>query len=92
MHTTQTTARTPRAQAIEAHARRLTARQSTPELLAAFLATEDVTITADIARARGWMMDELEHRGDLGFLAVALDLCPTCWGHLDAHDPATGCE
>ena len=91
MHTTQTT-RTPRAQAIEAQARRLTARQSTPELLAAFLATEDVTITADVARARGWMMDELENRGDLGLLAVALDLCPICWGHLDAHDTTTGCE
>lgn len=89
MHTAQTTARTPRAQALDAQARRLTAAQPTGSLLVAFLATEAHPITADIARARGWMMDELETRGDLPLLAVALDLCPTCWAHTDL---GCGCE
>lgn len=83
MHTTTNPTRPTRAEVLEAQARRLTARQSTPALLAAFLATEDTPITADIARARGWMMDELDTRGDLPLLAVALDLCPVCWAHLD---------
>lgn len=34
------------------------------------------------AQVRGWVQEELERRGQLDALAVALGVCPACWADL----------
>jgi hypothetical protein len=36
------------------------------------------------ARVRGWVQQELQRRGQLDALAVALGVCPACWAELVA--------
>ena len=86
------------ATAIPAKAAALLADRPTLDLVADFLTTDQVLATGPTADERAalfvtrrWLMDELDARGDLGLLAVALDLCPTCWAHLDQHDDPAGC-
>lgn len=57
----------------------LVADRDSAQLIVDYLYTQTQTISPELATARGWISDELERRGDLGLLAVALDRCPECW-------------
>lgn len=67
-------------------AQALASAQDTETLLLAYTASPG---TVEGAQVRGWIMDELEARGQLSALAIRLDRCPACWA--PAH-PAGGCD
>jgi len=63
---------------IPARATALLSNRDSLTLIADFQALDGV-YTDEAPTVRGWIMDALDGRGDLGLLAIAEGACPLCW-------------